>query len=92
MGGPPVPELVLSAARRHLCEVPPPRGVRWVLTPGKRVPGGWYFVYRIERHPPSRRPPPALGFFPGYLVADDGSVCYIDERGLREMVESGVLG
>jgi hypothetical protein len=91
MGGLPVPEQVLSAARRHLEGAPSLRGCRWVVSPGQRVPGGWFFIYRIERHPPSRKPPPPFGYFPGYLVADDGSVRNIDERGLRELVESGAL-
>jgi hypothetical protein len=59
--------------------------------PLRRIPDGWFFVYRMERHPPSRKPPPAFGYFPGYVVADDGSVRNIDERGLRELVESGAL-
>jgi hypothetical protein len=92
MGGPPVPELVLAAARRHLDAAPPLRGCRWVVAPLRRVPGGWFFVYRIERHPPSRKPPPPFGYFPGYIVAEDGSsVRNVDERGLRELVESGAL-
>ena len=93
MGEPPVPEQVLAAARSHLAAAPGlRRGLRWVLTPGQRVPGGWFFVYRFERHPPSRRPPPPFGYFFGYLVASNGSVRNIDERGLRELVESGALG
>jgi hypothetical protein len=62
------------------------------VSPGQRVPGGWFFVYRIERHPPSRKPPPEFGYFPGYIVRDDGSVHNVDERGLRELGESGSLG
>lgn len=89
MGGPPVPEQVLAAARRHLDHLPRLRGARWVLAPGGRIPSGWFFHYGIERHPPSRKPPPPFGYFPGYVVWDDGSVRNIDERGLRELVESG---
>lgn len=47
--------------------------------------GGWFFAYGIERDPPSRRPLPGWGYFPGYLVADDGSVRVINEVGLREL-------
>ena len=92
MGGPPVPEQVLAAARRHLDAAPRLRGARWVLDPLRQVPGGWFFAYRIERHPPSRKPPPPFGYFPGYIVAEDGSSARnVDERWLRELVESGVL-
>jgi hypothetical protein len=92
MGGPPIPESILEAAQRHLAGIRPPRGSRWQLTRGQWVEGGWFFVYRIERLPPCRRPPPPFGFFPGYIVADDGSVRNVDERGLRQLVESGALG
>jgi hypothetical protein len=92
MHGPPIPESILEAARQHLDAAPRlRRGLRWMLTTGQRVEGGWFFVYRIEPVPPSRRPPPPFGFFPGYIVADDGSVRNVDERGLRELVESGAL-
>jgi len=90
MGGPPIPEVVQSAAQRHLAGIRRLPGTRWVVAGGQRVAGGWFFVYRIERFPPSRRPPPPFGFFPGYIVSDDGSsVRNVDERGLRELVESG---
>ena len=35
MGGPPVPEQVLAAARRHLDGAPPVQGCRWVVSPGE---------------------------------------------------------
>jgi hypothetical protein len=89
MGGPPVPEHILDAARRHLNTVPPVPGTRWVIRTPRRVSGGWFFVYRIERHPPSREPPPQFGYFPGYLVSDDGTVRNIGEQAFRELVESG---
>jgi hypothetical protein len=93
MGGPPIPEEVLTAARGHLNGAPPLRpGLRWMLTAGERVRGGWFFLYRIERNPPTRRPPPPFGYFPGFVVADDGSARNIGERELRELVESGALG
>ncbi len=85
MGGPPVPEHVLAAARRHLESVRPPPGTRWRYPRGERVEGGWFFPYQIERHPPLRRRPPAFGYFPGYLVGDNGSVRDVEERGLREL-------
>jgi uncharacterized protein (TIGR02996 family) len=88
----PVPGQVLTAARRHLAGTRRLPGTRWVVAGGQRVEGGWFFIYRIERVPPSRRPPPPFGFFPGYVVADDGSVRNVDERGLRQLVESGALG
>lgn len=88
MNGPPVPEEVLAAAQRHLEGVSPPPGCRWVVAPSKQVAGGWFFIYRVERHPPSRKPAPPFGFFPGYLVSADGSVRNIDERGLRELFAS----
>jgi hypothetical protein len=92
MGGRPIPERVLAAARRHLDGAPQKREFRWVVSAGTQVPGGWFFIYRIERHPPSRKPPPPFGYFPGYIVAEDGSVVRnVDERGLRELVESGAL-
>ena len=92
MGGPPIPESILEAARRHLAGVRPPPGTRWQPPRGQRVEGGWFFVYRVERLPPARRLPPPFGFFPGYIVADDGSVRNVAEHGLRQLVESGTLG
>jgi hypothetical protein len=91
MGRPPIPESILEAARRHLAGIRPPPGTRWQIPWGQRVEGGWFFVYRIERVPPSRRPSPPFGFFPGYVVGDDGSVRNVDERGLRQLLESGAL-
>ncbi len=91
MGGLPAPEAVLAAARRHLDGIRRLPGTRWVVSRGQRVQGGWFFVYRLERLPPSRRPSPPFGFFPGYIVGDDGAVRNVDERGLRELVESGQL-
>ena len=88
---PPIPESILEAARQHLAGIRPPPGTRWRLAQGQRVEGGWFFVYHIERLLPSRRPPPRFGFFPGYIVADDGSVRNVDERGLRKLAESGAL-
>ena len=51
MGGPPIPKPILDAAYWHLSRTRPPRGMRWQLTRGQRVSGGWFFVYRIERLP-----------------------------------------
>ena len=82
-----IPEPVLAAARRHLAGIRPPAGRRWYVPEGRRVEGGWFFVYAAERVRPGR-PGTGFGFAPGYVVSDDGSVRTVGERALREVLGS----
>lgn len=81
----PAPEAVLAAARRHLAGIPPPDGRRWRDPVGRRVAGGWFFVYVAERVSPGREWT-GFGCAPGYLVADDGSVRSVGERELPQVL------
>jgi hypothetical protein len=85
MGGPPIPEEVVSLARQHLAGIRPGAGRRWCAPAGRRVPGGWYFDYAAERLRPRRGPDVGFGFAPGYLVGDDGSVRTVGWHELRHV-------
>ncbi|QJW98602.1 hypothetical protein [Frigoriglobus tundricola] len=84
MGGSPVPELVLAIARHHIAGIPPVKGYRWRLAPGRRVSAGWYFDYEAERLPTNPpRPGSGFGYAPGFLVTDEESVRVVAWHELR---------
>ena len=68
-------EEALVHARQHLYSRRPPIEHVWVLEPGKRVTGGWFFYYGLE---PLRlirtRGFPQFAGPPGFMVSDDGNV------------------
>jgi hypothetical protein len=86
MGEPPIPDLVMAAARRHVAGLPPVKGFVWRLSRGEQVPAGWYFDHEAERLPDNPPGPGAgFGFPPGFLVSNDGSVRVVGWHELREV-------
>ena len=86
MGEPPVPDVVMAAARQHVAGLPTVTGFVWRLSQGRRVPTGWYFDYEAERlhdNPPG--PGSGFSFPPGFVVADDGTVRVVKWHELREV-------
>jgi hypothetical protein len=45
----PIYEAALSTAQQHLDGIHGLPGTRWVVAAGKRVEGGGFFAYRVDR-------------------------------------------
>ncbi len=68
-------EEALVHARQHLHSQRPPVDWVWVLRPGQRVTGGWFFYYHVEPLRFIRKSAFAeFGGALGFLVGDDGHV------------------
>src|SRR5436190_14189259 len=86
MRGPAIPESVIAAARSHIESLRPVEGFIWRLAQGRRVAGGWYFDYMVERllsNPPG--PGSGFGYAPGFLVTEGGEIRVVAWHELRKI-------